>query len=966
MGKRGYSDPAAMFRRAIALSVLAFALLVGMFLLYVVAEKEVDRANEARLTSFLLADELRHSSDDLTRMVRTFVATGDSVYRSRYQEIFDIREGRRPRPVDYQSIYWDLVLADDKRPRPFGGSGALMVQIDGAGFSDAEIALLTRSKLRSDALAKVEIVAMQLAASGDPVARADASAMVHDAAYHRAKAEVMQPLAELYQLMAARTKGMVDDAMYKATIMRVLLALAGISLLATLFRVYRGLQVTLGGPLDEVHGRLRRLSEGDFDGNHPPASDDDRSVLGALARTECRLSELDGERRKAAADLTESERLLSTLVDEIPDPLVLKDADGNFLLGNQAVARLYNTTPAAMVGRHDGDFGVPPEMAEFFRQNVLAIMASGETQIVREDSRDAVTGEIRHYRSIKRPFKDARGNNRILVLAQDVTDMVLAQLRVADSEARYRTLVELLPHGVVESDLEGRITFVNPAFGRLHLRPSASLLGVHFWDLMADSEERQRLRNYLARIVARQSSPETYYATSRREDGATIEVQIDWTSICNEDGSLRSLLSVVSDITERRRAEAELLQHREHLEELVGERTRQLAMAKEAAEAASVAKSAFLANMSHEIRTPLNAINGMAHLLRRSELSVEQGERLDKLQSAGEHLLEVINAILDLSKIEAGKLELVSGSLRLASVISNIVSMQQDRIQAKGLRLAVDNRVPEFDLWGDATRLQQALLNLLSNAVKFTESGEVRVRAALLNDSGNAVDIRFEIEDTGIGIAPEAQARLFAAFEQADNSTSRQYGGSGLGLAITRRLAEMMGGASGVTSTPGVGSCFWMTVRLSKASTEVPLPLGSAREMLRGEGWAAHRGKRLLVVDDEPINREIAMELLSDLGLVVDAVEDGEAALSAVALTRYDAILMDMQMPRLDGLAASRAIRKMPELATVPILAMTANAFVEDRKRCLEAGMDDFIAKPFVPEQLFESVCALLERSSRG
>ena len=308
---------------------------------------------------------------------------------------------------------------------------------------------------------------------------------------------------------------------------------------------------------------------------------------------------------------------------------------------------------------------------------------------------------------------------------------------------------------------------------------------------------------------------------------------------------------------------------------------------------------------------------------------------MDKLQAAGEHLLEVINAVLDLSKIEAGKLDLVAGRLRVTALIGNVVSMLRDRVQAKGLQLFVDNRVPEMELSGDATRLQQSLLNFASNAVKFTDHGRIDLRAELVEANDESVLLRFEVEDTGIGIELSAQERLFSAFEQADNSTTRKY---------------------------GVGSCFWMTVRLARYLGASPLPASAQQTPQGSDPWLAHRGKRLLVVDDEPINREIAVDLLSDLGLIVDAAEDGDAAVTAVTATHYDLVLMDMQMPRLDGLEATRAIRRLPERGQMPILAMTANAFVDDRNRCLAAGMDDFIAKPFEPERLFERLLAMLER----
>lgn len=956
-------DPAGTFRRALVLSLLAFAVLLGAFVFYVFAEKEIDRANAIRLESFFLADELRHFSDDMTRTVRGYVQSGDPVYRQRYQEIFDIREGRRPRPKDYQDINWGLVAFDNQRSRPELAAQSLQARIEASGFGAEEKELLNQAKIRSDALLLIEREAIRLMDTGDAAARAAASVMLHDANYHRAKSGVMAPLARFHEVMASRTLAMVDAATDRANLLRLVLVIAGLFMFLTLLRVYRGLQAILGGSLDEVHRRIQRLSEGNFAGDSASTAADGSGVLGALVLTETRLRAFDEERRQAVAALEESERFLRTVINEIPDPLALKDGDGNFLLGNQAVANLYNTTPTALVGRSDADFGVPSEMAEFIRRNVLEIMAGGVTRVVREDSRDARSGATRHYQSIKRPFRDAQGNNRILVLAHDITDVVQAQARAEASQARFRTLVELLPYGVQECDTTGRITFVNPALAALHHRPESELVGARIWDFVTDDTQSRGMQHYLRRVISEEPPPEAYFVSNRRGDGQLTELQINWTYIRKEDGSLHGLLSVISDITEQRRTDAELREHRDHLEKLVAERTRELVEARVAAEAASVAKSAFLANMSHEIRTPLNAITGMAHLMRRSGVSGEQAERLDKLQSAGEHLLEVINAVLDLSKIEAGKLNLMPAPLRVSGLLTNIVSMLHDRAKEKGLLLEVDNRVPEQTLLGDATRLQQALLNFASNAVKFTRQGQITLRAIVADAGDNDWLLRFEVEDTGIGITPEAQARLFNAFEQADNSTTRRYGGTGLGLAITRKLAELMGGQAGVTSTPGCGSCFWLTARLARIADTPTASRQAASERVDADPWQPQRGKRVLVVDDEPINREIAILLLNEVGLVADAAEDGEKALAAFDANRYDVILMDMQMPHLDGLAATRAIRGRPGGGeSVPIVAMTANAFAEDRQRCLDAGMDEFIAKPFEPDLLFATVLRLLQR----
>ena len=702
--------------------------------------------------------------------------------------------------------------------------------------------------------------------------------------------------------------------------------------------------------------------------------------------------------------LQESEQRYRFLADTMPQIIWTSKPDGNLDYYNQ---RWYDYT--GMTFEQTKDWGWQPALHPDDLENCIErwtkSLTTGCDYQVEYRFKRAADGAYRWHLGRAFPMRNEKGEIVQWVgTCTDIDDYKRAQealreahanlekrviertTELAAAKGRLQAVLDAATQvSIIATDTEGLITVFNSGAEQMLGYSAKEIVGKQkpaFIHLESEVIERGReLTELLGRPItgfdvfvefARQGKTEEREWTYVRKNGSHLTVSLVVTTLRDANGELTGFLGVAKDITARKRAEEELLK------------------AKEAAEAATQAKSEFLAKMSHEIRTPMNGVIGMTSLLLDSELSDEQRHRAEAISKSGESLLSIINDILDFSKIEAGKLVFETLDFNLYEAVDGCLELFAQRAEAKNLELVcvIEPTVPAR-LRGDEGRLRQVLTNLVGNAIKFTEHGEVMVKVSLEKQTDTDALVRFEVKDTGIGIAAEMKEHLFQPFSQADASMSRKFGGTGLGLAISKELVEIMKGQIGVESAVGKGSIFWFTARLAlqSESSESRSAIkddgsvaigaaGQARKVSPPLNLSARADQKLrvLLAEDNIVNQEVAQGQLHKLGYRADAVANGTEVLQALQRLRYDVILMDCQMPELDGYETTRRIRRLEQQCIKPfdyrrpifIIAMTANAMQGDREECLSAGMNDYLSKPVRDRELKTALerCLVIEATS--
>ncbi len=880
---------------SLSLASVACVLLSGYF------RNRQTTALNARTQSLLLSIQLAAGTDRLTAAVRGFASTGDSRYRDAFRQEVRVERGRERAVEGLQTL----------------------------GLTPEESELVSRAKRNSDALVAQEEKAFEAAERKD---FAKATGYLYGEDYLKAKALVMDPIDELRRRLDGRLAGKAlseERAAQRTVNLAILAAVLNALAIGAALIFYRTKMVAplvaLGRSLGDLLAKKPDIEIG-FQEN--------RSEIGDIARSLESYKGLHEERNRATQQM-------QLLLEFTGQGIYGINLQGNCTFINRATSEMVGYRPEEALGRNMHDLlhhhkfdgsAYPLDQCPIYRA-----FKKGEGCRVDDEvmwRRDGTPIPV-EYSSF--PILENGKITGAVVTIVDITERKQAEERLRESEQLFRSIFENAQIGINFFRIDRREISPNRAMQEMLGYTDKELSRLETWDEITLPDESALDAKRYGELVQGTREKDQWEQRLVRRDGRIVVTNVKFSLLRDAAGRPQYVAALQEDITERKRLEAELV------------------TSKEAAEAATKAKSDFLANMSHEIRTPMNAILGMTHLALKTELTPKQRDYLTKTNAAAKTLLGIINDILDFSKIEAGKLDMEKTDFHLEDVLGNVSTVVAQKAHDKNLEflLAAQHDLPTA-LIGDPLRLGQVLINLVNNAVKFTERGEIVVTVAMAETMSGRVNLKFSVRDSGIGMTPEQTARLFHPFSQADSSTTRKYGGTGLGLSICKRLVEMMDGNIWVESNYGTGSSFhfnaWFGIGDGKTIRRLFIP--------------DIAGIRVLVVDDNQQACEILTDSLKGLGLRAEFVSSGEDAIREVAAADsrapYELVMMDWQMPSMDGLEASRIIKNDDRLKHIPKIVMVTAFGREDiRTQCEQMGIDGYLLKPVTPSTLYDTLVEL-------